>query len=109
MVEYSSEQLNKTFHALSDPTRRLILQQVGREALTVNDIARQHDMSLAAVSKHLQVLDRAGLISRRKEGRMQWCRLNAGPLAHAHDVIETYRRFWNERLDELDNYLAGRE
>lgn len=109
MVKYNSEHLNHTFHALADPTRRLILQQVAEQEMSVNSIAQEHDMSLAAISKHLKVLDHAGLISRKKEGRTYWCRLNTAPLLEAQNLIEHYRTFWNTRLDELDDYLTRRE
>jgi DNA-binding transcriptional ArsR family regulator len=105
MVEYSSETLDRTFGALSDPTRRQILAQLATGEACVTDLARPHVMSLAAVSKHLLVLERAGLVSRRREGRVHSLSLETVPLQEAQAWIERYHRFWTGNLDRFENYL----
>ncbi len=106
MVEYRSEQhLNAVFRALADSTRRAILMQLAEDELTVNEIAAQHDMSLQAVSKHLKVLENAGLIVKRKWGRIRRCRGNFAALEQASQLIDQYRLFWERRLEALDLYI----
>jgi DNA-binding transcriptional ArsR family regulator len=105
MVKYSSRLLDRTFAALGDPTRRRILEQLARGDRCVTDLARPHRMSLPAVSKHLRVLERAGLIRRQRCGRVHQLKLNARPMRNAQLWIEEYRRFWEENLDRLDVYL----
>lgn len=105
MVEYSSELLDRTFAALSDPTRREILAQLARGEMCVTDLAKPHAMSLAAVSKHLGVLERAGLIRRRRDGRIHSLAIEAGPLQQAQSWIERYQRFWEGNLDHFEQYL----
>ena len=105
MVKYSSEQLDRTFAAMGDPTRRRMLEQLSRGELRVTDLAKPHEMSLPAVSKHLGVLEKAGLIDRRRHGRVHSLRLNAGPMKEAQAWIENYRRYWEESFDRLDDYL----
>ena len=102
----SSERLSITFAALADPTRRAILARLasGEEA-SVTELAEPFAMSLPAVSKHLKVLERAGLIARGREAQWRPCRLEAGPLKDAAEWLEHYRRFWERSLDLLDNYL----
>lgn len=105
MVQQEADKLSITFHALADPTRRAILANLSRGEATVNELARPFSMSLPAISKHLKVLERAGLIVRGREAQWRPCRLKAGPLKEASGWIEEYRRFWEERLDRLDDYL----
>jgi len=102
----SSERLSITFAALADPTRRAILARLasGEEA-SVTELAEPFAMSLPAVSKHLKVLERAGLIARGREAQWRPCRLEAGPLKDAADWLEHYRRFWERSLDRLEDYL----
>jgi DNA-binding transcriptional ArsR family regulator len=97
--------LSTTFSALADPTRRAILARLATGEATVGELAEPFEMSLPAVSKHLKVLQRAGLIARGREAQWRPCRLEAAPLKSAADWIEHYRRFWDESLDRLDSYL----
>ena len=97
--------LSTTFSALADPTRRAILARLASGEATVTELAEPFEMSLPAVSKHLKVLQRAGLIARGREAQWRPCRLEAAPLQDAADWIEHYRRFWEESLDRLDAYL----
>ncbi len=107
MVKYSVDELNRVFAALADPTRRAILGRLAAEGeLPVTALAAPFAMSLPAVSKHLRVLERAGLLTQERDGRVRRCQLVAQPLAAAADWIETYRQFWEARLDALADYLA---
>lgn len=101
-----SDRLSTTLSALADPTRRGILARLASGEATVSELAEPYDMSLAAVSKHLKVLENAGLISRSKEAQWRPCKLEAAPMAEVADWVETYRRFWDESLDRLGDYLA---
>jgi DNA-binding transcriptional ArsR family regulator len=105
MVKYYSRTLNRTFAALADPTRRQILAHLARGDRRVTDLARPHDMSLPAVSKHLRVLENAGLLRRRRYGRVHEMRLDAKPLKQAAQWVEEYRKFWEGSLDRLAAYL----
>jgi DNA-binding transcriptional ArsR family regulator len=105
MVKYAPLLLNRTFAALADPTRRRILEHLAHGDRCVTDLARPHRMSLPAVSKHLRVLERAGLIRRQRCGRVHQLKLEAKPMKEAQQWIEKYRRFWEENLDRLDDYL----
>jgi DNA-binding transcriptional ArsR family regulator len=105
MVKYSSKTLDRTFAALADPTRRRILAHLARGDRRVTDLARPHDMSLPAVSKHLRVLENAGLLRRRRYGRVHEMQLNATPLKKAAQWVEDYREFWEGSLDRLAAYL----
>ena len=105
MVNYNRDSLNTTFSALADPTRRAILTRLARGESTVTALARPFKMSLPAISKHLRVLETAGLLSRERDGRIHRCRLNAKPMQDAHDWIRRYSRFWEKRLDALAEYL----
>jgi DNA-binding transcriptional ArsR family regulator len=107
MVKYSSKKLNRTFAALADPTRRRILAHLARGDRRVSDLARPHAMSLPAVSKHLRVLEKAGLLRRRRSGRVHEMQLNAKPLKQAAQWVEEYRRFWQDSLDRLAAYLEN--
>lgn len=94
-----------TFAALADPTRRAILARLGTGECSVNDLARPFNISLPAISKHLKVLERCGLIRRGKEAQWRPCRLEATPMKEAVDWLEDYRQFWEQRFDRLDDYL----
>jgi len=101
----SVERLSATFAALADPTRRAILTRLAGGEASVLEIARPFPMSLPAVSKHLKVLERAGLIARIRKAQSRPCLLSAAPLKEAFDWVEHYRRFWDQSLDRLDDYL----
>lgn len=105
MVESESPQLDILFNALGDPTRRDMLRQLAVGERTVTELAAPYDMSLAAASRHIKVLESAGLIQREVRWRTHYCRLNAGPLAAAQDWLAFYERFWTTRLDILDRLL----
>ena len=105
MVKYSSQLLDRTFGALADPTRRRILAQLAKGEECVTDLARPHAMSLAAVSKHLIVLEKAGLVKRRRDGRVHSLRLEARPMKEAQAWINRYREFWEGNLDRFEEYL----
>ena len=105
MVKYSSRMLNRTFAALADPTRRSILAHLARGDKCVTHLAKPHAMSLPAVSKHLRVLEKAGLLRRRRYGRVHEMRLDAKPLRQAAQWVEEYRTFWQGSLDRLAEYL----
>jgi len=103
-----TERLDHTFAALADPTRRAILARLTAGAATVTELAEPFDMSLPAVSKHLKVLERAGLITRGREAQWRPCRLEADPLREVADWLERYRQFWEQserRYERLDDYL----
>ena len=105
MVKYSKPQLDATFAALSDATRRGILTRLAQGEASVSDLAAPFDISLPGVVKHLQVLERAKLITRRKQGRVNRCRLVAGPMKSAAEWIEHYRQFWERQFDALARFL----
>ena len=100
-----SDTLSVTFAALADPTRRAILRRLAGGEKSVSDLAGPFKMSFAAVSKHLKVLERAGLVARGKEAQWRPCRLRAAPLRDVSDWVEHYRRFWEGSFDRLDDYL----
>ncbi|WP_026615587.1 ArsR/SmtB family transcription factor [Ensifer aridi] len=99
------DQLSTTLSALADPTRRAIIARLAAGEATVNELAAPFDMSLPAVSKHLKVLERAGLISRGRNAQWRPCRLEARPMKEIADWIEPYRRFWDGSFDRLESYL----
>jgi DNA-binding transcriptional ArsR family regulator len=101
----SPDRLSTTFAALADPTRRAILARLALGQASVMELAEPFAMSLPAISKHLKALERAGLIARGREAQWRPCRLEAGPLKDAADWLEEYRRFWEQSLDRLDDYL----
>jgi DNA-binding transcriptional ArsR family regulator len=105
MVKYQSDSLNEIFGALADPTRRAILARLALGEITVGELAEPFEMSLPAVSKHLNVLEAAGLVQREKQGRLRRCQLDGRPLEAAAGWIEDYRRFWEAQLDSLARYL----
>lgn len=108
MVQYSPARLDRVFHALSDRTRRAILARLTSGASTVTSLAAPFPVSLNAVSKHIRVLERAGLVARKVRGREHHCTLDPGPLRTAAEWIAWYERFWEERLDALEFFLTGR-
>jgi DNA-binding transcriptional ArsR family regulator len=99
------EHLSATFSALADPTRRAILARLISGEASVTELAKPFDMSMPAVSKHLKILERAGLIARSREAQWRPCRLEAKPLKQVSDWVEEYRVIWEQRLDRLDAYL----
>ena len=105
MVEYRSSLLDRTFGALADPTRRRILAQLAKGEECVTDLARPYAMSLAAGSKHLIVLEKAGLGKRRRKGRVHSLALEAKPMQEARAWIDRYRKFWEGNLDQFERYL----
>ena len=105
MVELLAPELDTVFHALGDATRRTMLRRLSLGEQTVSQLAAPFDMSLAAASKHIKVLEGAGLIRREVQGRTHVCRLEPGPLSGAHQWLGFYERFWNTRLDALDRLL----
>jgi DNA-binding transcriptional ArsR family regulator len=105
MATATSDRLTTTFAALADPTRRAILARLASGETSVTELARPFDMTLPAVSKHLKVLERAGLIARTREAQWRPCRLEASPLREVFDWVEYYRRFWEASFDRLDEYL----
>lgn len=108
MVNYSAARnarLDATFAALADPTRRAILARLARGELSVGQLAAPFEMTLPAVSKHLRVLERAGLLRQAKDGRIRRCRLDAKPMRNAAEWIERTRRFWEQQFDALAKFL----
>jgi DNA-binding transcriptional ArsR family regulator len=105
MVDNKADTLDAVLMALADPTRRAILKQLSRRESTVNEIAEPYGITLAGVSKHIQVLEKAKLVVKRKEGRIQHCRLNPQPLGAVARLLLEYKRFWESRFDELEKYL----
>ncbi|MDI1263559.1 MAG: metalloregulator ArsR/SmtB family transcription factor [bacterium] len=106
MVKYQEQVLDRTFAALSDPTRRALLARLeGRESLSVSELARPFSMSLPAIMKHLDVLSDAGLIARQKTGRTVACRLTAQPMEQAMAWLNRYQRFWSDALDRLAAFV----
>src|SRR5438034_10131900 len=105
MVKYNQQTLDRTFAGLADPTRRRLLAHLARGDKCVTHLARPHAMSLPAVSKHLRVLEKAGLLRRRRYGRMHEMQLEARPLKQAAQWVEEYRKFWEGSLNRLADYL----
>lgn len=104
-MQATADRLNSTFAALADPTRRAILARLASGEVPVTELAKPFEMSLPAVSKHLKVLERAGLIARGRNAQWRPCRLEAGPLRDIAEWVESYRRFWEESYERLDDYL----
>jgi DNA-binding transcriptional ArsR family regulator len=109
MVVHKTIDLDDIFHALSNSTRRNILMQLVEKDLTVNELAEKYEMTLQGVSKHLGVLVKSGLVSQSKEGRKKTCRVNYRQLDRIVELIEKYRKFWEARLDNLEDYFEKRE
>lgn len=105
MVELHARQLDTVFHALGDSTRRRMLRELAEGERTVTQLAEPFAISLAAASKHIKVLEHAGLLRREIRGRTHVCRLDPGPLATAHEWLAIYERFWTDRLDVLERLL----
>jgi DNA-binding transcriptional ArsR family regulator len=103
----STDRLSSTLSALADPTRRGILARLAHGEASVTELAEPYEMSMAAVSKHLKVLERAGLITRGRESQWRPCKLEAAPLRDVAGWLEDYRRFWDESLDRLETYLEA--
>ena len=101
----STDRLSATFAALADPTRRGILARLALGEASVNELAEPYDMTLPAISKHLKVLERAGLIARGREAQWRPCRIEVRALRDVDEWLERYRRFWEERFDRLEHYL----
>jgi len=102
----ATDPLSLTFAALADPTRRAILARLAQGQTSVGELAAPHQMSLAAVSKHIKVLENAGLIAREKDAQYRYCKLQAGPLQDIDGWVGAYRGLWRDNLDQLDAYLA---
>ncbi len=100
------DRLSLTLSALADPTRRGILARLALGEATVSELAKPYDMSMAAVSKHLKVLEQAGLITRGKEAQWRPCKLEAAPMREVSEFVDFYRRHWEQSLDRLEDYLA---
>lgn len=109
MVELQPAQLDAVFHALADPTRRAMLRRLTDRPLCVGELAAPHAMSLAAASKHIKALERAGLVRRQVRGRIHLCQLETRPLEGADDWLAFYRRFWTEQFDRLDALLRAQD
>ena len=109
MVELQTFEMNSVFHALGDATRRQMLRDLAAGQRTVSELAQPFAMSLAAASKHIRVLEGAGLIHREVRGRTHVCRLDPGPLASAHEWLGFYERFWTSRLDLLEQLLRDED
>jgi DNA-binding transcriptional ArsR family regulator len=107
MVELAPERLDAVFHALADPTRRAMLRRLSDAPLSVGELAAPHRMSLAAASKHIKSLERAGLVRRQVQGRTHLCRLEPTPLEGAHDWLGFYQRFWAAQFDVLETLLKA--
>ena len=105
----ATDALSTTFSALADPTRRAILSRLAVGEASVTELARPFAMSMPAISKHLKVLEHAGLVARGRDAQWRPCRLEAGPLRDIADWVEQYRRFWDNRFDRLDDYLRAVE
>jgi DNA-binding transcriptional ArsR family regulator len=109
MVKQTTDSLDSVFGALADPTRRAILARLAQGEATVGELAAPFDMSLPAISKHLTVLEQAGLLRRERDGRTRRCHLEAAALARATGWLEQYRMFWDDALDRLADYLASEQ
>lgn len=105
MVNQQTERLDRIFHALTDATRRQMLRSLAARERTIGELAEPFEISLAAASKHVKTLERAGLVRRTVQGRTHFCRLDPKPLAGAHEWLKFYERFWTERIDALETLL----
>jgi DNA-binding transcriptional ArsR family regulator len=109
MVNFSAAPLDRTFSAISDPTRRAILARLAQGEASIKELAAPFAMSLPAITKHLAVLEQAGLLQRRKQGRTNYCRLEAQPLSAAAAWLAFYQQFWEAQLQSLGDYLSQDE
>jgi DNA-binding transcriptional ArsR family regulator len=107
MIHSREAELDETFFALSDPTRRAILERLSDGQATVSELSEPFDVSAPAISKHLRVLEKAGLMEQSKKGRSRICRLRAEPLQEVNQYVVRYRRFWEKQLDQLADYLES--
>lgn len=108
MVKHYSEQLDRTFFALSDPTRRAIIGSLASKgSCSVLELAQPFQMSLPAISKHLKLLENANLVTREVKGRVHYLSLSAEPMSEANEWIEAYKRFWNQQLDSFQQYIES--
>lgn len=107
MVNYQQTQLDDVFHALADPTRRAIVQRLATAPCSISELAEPFDMTLAAASKHIKVLERAGLVMRTVQGRNHICRLDTQPLVSGIEWMRHYAQFWNKQLDALEVALLA--
>ena len=105
MVNYTENELNTIFSALSDPTRRAMLSRLANEDMSVADLSQPFAMTKPAITKHIKVLENAGLLSRTIEGRVHRCRIKPEPLKAVSKWVSFYEQFWNKKLDALDHYL----
>jgi DNA-binding transcriptional ArsR family regulator len=106
MVKHYSDQLDRTFFAISDPTRRAIIGNLAEKGrCSVMELAEPFQMSLPAISKHLKLLENANLVTRERQGRVHYLKLSAEPMSEANEWLETYSKFWQHRLDALEQYL----
>ena len=109
MVKHYSEQLDRTFFALSDPTRRAIIGSLAAKgACSVLELAEPFQMSLPAISKHLKLLESANLVTRERQGRVHYLKLCADPMSEANEWIEAYKQFWNVQLDSFQQYIEAK-
>lgn len=109
MASFNEQHLDKTFGALADPTRRALLQRLAQGDATVNQLAEPFDISLPAISRHLKILQEAGLLERRREGKYRPCRLDGRALMAASNWITTYKQFWGGQFDRLAQFLENTE
>ncbi|GLQ52692.1 ArsR/SmtB family transcription factor [Dyella flava] len=109
MVKYTSAQLDDVFQALADPTRRAMLKRLAKQSLSVGELAQPFAMSLAAASKHIKLMERAGLIDRHVQGRTHVCQLNAAPMHAGMEWMRHYEQFWTPKLDVLEALLRTEE
>src|SRR5216117_3879004 len=105
MLDHSEARIDRVFHALAHPTRREILRRVARRERSVSELAAPFNVTLEAVSQHIRVLERAGLLRRTRRGRVHHCRFDAAPLKDVARVLATLARFWDQHLDSLEDYL----
>ncbi len=105
MVNNEEQQLNQIFSALSDPTRRAMLTRLGTEEMSVAELSKPFDMTKSAITKHVKVLEKTGLLKRTIDGRVHYCRLDAKPLKQVSEWMRFYQKFWDEKFDALDQYL----
>ncbi len=106
-VAINNSGLDAIFGALADSTRREIMKMISTKAMAVTEIAKAFDISLNGISKHLKVLERANLLTRRKDGRVHFCQVNPKPLAEAAEFIQFYEKFWNQQFDSLENFFES--
>ena len=106
MVNYSDNQLSAIFSALSDPTRRAMLKRLGSESMSVSELSEPFNMTKSAITKHVKVLENAGLLSRTIDGRTHYCGFNAEPLQQASEWMRFYEEFWGKKFDALNDFLS---